>query len=72
MQGMNLDALIEAEDALESIRDGFTKEQYVSMHKEQYRAKYGEAWGVALGLLKDYGTVRKALNRVRNDIQACV
>ena len=72
MQGMNLDALIEAEDALESIRDGFTKEQYVTIHKEQYRAKYSEAFGIALGLIKDYGTVRKALNRVRNDIQACI
>lgn len=57
------------EDALEAIRDGYTREEFKMFHKRHFQAEALKGFDAERRLQRYMGSPRKALNCVRAAIQ---
>lgn len=63
-----LSQLILIEDALESSRL-MTKDSFLSATKDEHQSTHALAWDEAQRLVKQYGSWKKALNHIRQEIE---
>jgi hypothetical protein len=62
---MTLDEAVRIEDALDSMKAGITRKEHVACVKPEFQGKETVAWYDAEQFVKQYGTIRKALNAIR-------